>query len=66
MKTLNTRFNTNNTIYNLRSVFIYYLKPSNNNLTIMKTLNTNLIQIILFITFEVYLFTISNLQNELI
>ena len=33
MKTLNTRFNTNNTIYNLRSV-VYTLEM--NNLTIRK------------------------------
>ena len=33
MKTLNTRFNTNNTIYNLQSVF-YTLEM--NNLTIRK------------------------------
>ena len=33
MKTLNTLFNTNNTIYNLRSVF-YILEM--NNLTIIK------------------------------
>ena len=61
MKTLNTRFNTNNTIYNLRSVF-YTLEM--NNLTIRKLWILNLIHIILFKTFEVYLFTISNLQNE--
>ena len=51
MKTLNTRFNTNNTIYNLRSVF-YTLEM--NNLNIRKLCILNLIQIILFITFEVY------------
>ena len=61
MKTLNTRFNTNNTIYNLRSVF-YTLEM--NNLTIRKLWILNLIHIILFKTFEVYLFTILNLQNE--
>ena len=32
MKTLNTRFNTNNTIYNLRSVF-YTLEMKNNLVT---------------------------------
>ena len=61
MKTLNTRFNTNNTIYNLRNVF-YTLEM--NNLTIRKLWILNLIHIILFKTFEVYLFTILNLQNE--
>ena len=64
MKTLNTRFYTNNTIYNLRSVF-YTLEM--NNLTIRKLWILNLIHIIfliLFKTFEVYLFTILNLKNE--
>ena len=36
MKSLNTRFNTNNTIYNLRSIF-YTLEMNNKYL---KTLNT--------------------------
>ena len=61
MKTLNTWFNTNNTIYNLRSIF-YTLEL--NNITIIKLWILNLIHLILFKTFEAYLFTISNLQNE--
>ena len=58
MKTLNTRFNTNNTIYNLRNVF-YTLEM--NNITIIKLCILNLIHLILFETLEAYLFTISNL-----
>ena len=41
MQTLNTKFNTNNIIYNLRSVFIYYLKPSKCIYLLFKTFKMN-------------------------